>query len=151
VANANNDVDLDNNGYGSPNSDIKSGIVTLTSGGEPMDDGDPVSCYFDYDGSGNNTVDFGFFNPNVMAVFEHENETSVQLFPNPVRNELTIETNLMVYQIELVDSFGRVLRTIQPTKSAYTIDTSALPEGLYFIKVLDMKNGILKVQKIVKE
>jgi hypothetical protein len=64
VANADNDVDLDNNGFGSPFSDIMSGIVTLTSGGEPLNDGDPFDCYFDYDASGNNTVDFGFFDPN---------------------------------------------------------------------------------------
>ena len=64
VSNADNDVDLDNNGFGSPFSDIMSGIVTLTSGGEPLNDGDPFDCYFDYDASGNNTVDFGFFDPN---------------------------------------------------------------------------------------
>jgi len=68
VANANNDVDLDNNGRGSSNSDIKSGIVTLTDGGEPLNDGDPYSCYFDYDASGNNTVDFGFYNPDITMV-----------------------------------------------------------------------------------
>jgi hypothetical protein len=151
VANANNDVDLDNNGNGSAHTDIKSGIVTLACGEEPLDDGDPFSCYFDYDASGNNTVDFGFYNPNIMTVFEPDNAHSIQIFPNPVRNELTIETDLMGYQIELVDCFGRVLRTIHPTKSAHTIDTSALPEGLYFIKVLDRNNGLLTVQKIVKE
>jgi hypothetical protein len=151
VANANNDVDLDNNGYGSALTDIKSGIVTLTCGEEPLDDGDPFSCYFEYDASGNNTVDFGFYNPNLLTVFEPDNEHAIQIFPNPVRNELTIETNLMVYQIELVDSHGRVLRSIQPTKSVHKINTSALPEGLYFIKVLDMKNRLLTVQKIVKE
>lgn len=62
--NANNDQDLDNNGYGSPFSDIMSGVITLSSDGEPLGDGDPFNCYFNYDASGNNTVDFGFFNPN---------------------------------------------------------------------------------------
>ena len=66
VSNANNDIDFDNNGYGNPFTDIMSGIVTLTSDGEPLNDGDPYNCYFDYDASGNNSVDFGFFNPNMI-------------------------------------------------------------------------------------
>ncbi|MBT3242209.1 MAG: T9SS type A sorting domain-containing protein [Bacteroidetes bacterium] len=151
VANANNDVDLDNNGYGSRNTDIKSGIVTLTDGDEPLDDGDPFSCYFDYDASGNNTVDFGFYNPEITKVVELANENSIQIFPNPVLNELTIEANLSLYQIEIFDSFGRIHRTIYPSRSAHTIDTSTLPKGLYFIKVLNKTNSILKVQKIVKQ
>ncbi|MEA1876334.1 MAG: sialate O-acetylesterase [Bacteroidota bacterium] len=152
VANANNDVDLDNNGSGSPNTDIKSGIVTLTDGGEPLDDGDPFSCYFDYDASGNNTVDFGFYNPEIMGIENTlANENSIQMFPNPVRNELTIEANLSLFQIEVFNSFGRIIRTIHPTESAYTIDTSTLPKGLYFIKVSDKTNSLLKVHKIVKQ
>ncbi len=151
VANANNDVDLDNNGYGSPNTDIKSGIVTLTNGGEPLDDGDPFSCYFDYDGSGNNTVDFGFYNPNVMAVFEYENEASVQLFPNPARNEITIEADFPLHQIEVIDSYGRILQTIQPAQTIQKIDTSTLSPGYYFIKVLNRNNGIIKVLKFLKQ
>jgi hypothetical protein len=66
-ANADNDVDFDNNGFGNPFTDIMSGIVTLRSGEEPLNDGDPFNCYFAYDASGNNTVDFGFYNPNVTA------------------------------------------------------------------------------------
>jgi hypothetical protein len=65
ISNANNDVDLDNNGYGIPFTDIMSGIVTLTTDEEPINDGDPFNCYFDYDASGNNSIDFGFFNPNI--------------------------------------------------------------------------------------
>ena len=64
--NANNDQDFDNNGFGGPFSDIMSGIVSLTSEGEPLGDGDQFNCYFDYDASGNNTIDFGFFNPQFI-------------------------------------------------------------------------------------
>lgn len=152
VSNADNDVDFDNNGSGNPFSDIMAGIVTLTSGEEPLDDGDPFNCYFDYDASGNNTVDFGFFNPNIMGIENtNANENWIQIFPNPVLNELTIEANLSLYQIEIFDSFGRIHRTIYPTESALTIDTSTLPKGLYFIKVLDKTNSKLMVQKIVKQ
>ena len=67
VSNANNDTDLDNNGSGNPFTDIFAGIVTLTPDDEPLGDGDPFNCYFDYDASGNNTVDFGFYNPDYVS------------------------------------------------------------------------------------
>ncbi len=66
--NANNDVDFDNNGNGYPFTDIFSGIVTLTVDGEPLNDGDPTDGIFDLDPAGNNTVDFGFYNPNTNDV-----------------------------------------------------------------------------------
>ncbi|MAZ31317.1 MAG: hypothetical protein CMP57_04395 [Flavobacteriales bacterium] len=65
--NANNDQDFDNNGFGNPFTDIMSGVVTLSTDGEPLGDGDPFNCYFDYDASGNNSVDFGFYNPNLPS------------------------------------------------------------------------------------
>lgn len=68
VADANNDVDFDNNGSGNPFDDIFSGIVTLTVDGEPLNDGDPVDEVFNLDPAGNNSVDFGFYNPNVDDV-----------------------------------------------------------------------------------
>lgn len=67
VSNANNDVDFDNNGFGNPFTDIMAGVVTLTLDQEPLDDGDSYNCYFNYDASGNNTINFGFFNLDVVA------------------------------------------------------------------------------------
>jgi hypothetical protein len=152
VADADNDVDLDNNGFGDPFTDIMSGIVTLTSGDEPLNDGDPDDCYFDYDASGNNTVDFGFFNPDISSVNEESGrENRVQIFPNPVQNELTIKGNLSLYQIELLDAIGRIHRKSHPIGSTHTMDISSLPKGLYFVKILNKAKELLEVQKIVKQ
>jgi hypothetical protein len=153
VANANNDVDLDNNGFGDPFTDIMSGIVTLTSGEEPLDDGDPFNCYFNYDASGNNTVDFGFFNPDITSVNEDipVNHNWVQIFPNPVLNEFTIKGDLSLFQIELLDSFGRNILKINPTESEYIINISEIPPGLYYLRVLNKTNNLIEIQKIVKQ
>tara|TARA_B110000459_G_C16611457_1_gene496403 strand:- start:105 stop:3299 length:3195 start_codon:yes stop_codon:yes gene_type:complete len=77
IADADNDVDLDNNGFGASFTDIMSGIVTLSLGDEPLNDGDPFDCLFDYDGSGNNTVDFGFFNPNSTCFADLNNDNII--------------------------------------------------------------------------
>ena len=152
VANADNDVDLDNNGFGAPFTDIMSGIVTLTLDGEPLNDGDPFNCYFNYDASGNNTIDFGFFNPDITSVNQDilGNENWIQVFPNPVLNECTIKGNLNLDQIELFDSVGRMHQIIQPTGATYTIDISSLPKGLYILKVLNKANSLVEIRKIVK-
>ncbi len=153
-ANANNDEDLDNNGFGNPFSDIMSGIVTLTSDEEPLNDGDPFNCYFDYDASGNNTVDFGFYNPAVSTTDDDLSlaNQGVRFFPNPVLNELRIEGNLRVHRIEIYDSVGRILQTIdRKASSSLTIDMSLFPKGLYFVKALNQTNHHLTVQKIVKQ
>lgn len=152
VADADNDVDLDNNGFGEPFTDIMSGIVTLTLDGEPLDDGDPFNCYFDYDASGNNTVDFGFFNPDITSVNEAiGGENRLQFYPNPALNTFTIKGNLSGYQLELFDSMGQIHRTIHPSGLTHTADISDLPKGLYFVRVLNKGNYVVEVQKVVKQ
>lgn len=150
-ANANNDVDLDNNGFGNAFSDIMSGIVTLSSGEEPLDDGDPFNCYFNYDASGNNSVDFGFYNPTISAVNEDLSADNwIQIFPMPVLNEFTIKGNLNLYQLEIYDAVGRMLRKLNATESSPTVDVSSFPAGLYFVKAIDPVNHRSRVLKVVK-
>ena len=81
VENPDTNVDLDNNGFGPAGSDIKSGVIILKSGEEPLDEFDKNDCYFDFDSSGNNTVDFGFFDPNIIIAI-----TSSSLGTNLVEN-----------------------------------------------------------------
>ena len=151
-ANADNDIDFDNNGFGAPFTDIMSGIVTLTLDGEPLNDGDPFNCYFDYDASGNNTIDFGFFNPDITSIDEEiEPNLQVQLFPNPVQNIFTIVGTSNQYQIELSDSVGRIHRSISTNESTHTIDISSLPNGLYIVKILDGNNNLIDLKKVVKQ
>jgi hypothetical protein len=151
-ANADNDVDFDNNGFGNPYTDIMSGIVTLTLNQEPLNDGDPVNCYFDYDASGNNTVDFGFYNPKTSAAHEGlQDQDWVQIFPMPVQHEVTIKGNLSLYQIELYDSVGKMVQKIDSGKNTHTIDMSSFPAGLYFIKLTHQTNQRSKIHKIVKQ
>jgi len=151
VADANNDVDFDNNGSGGAFTDIMSGIISLTTDGEPLNDGDPFDCNFNYDAAGNNSVDFGFFDPDVILGIEEFNKNHIQVFPNPVLNELTIKDNLYLHQIKIFDVLGRTHRTINPTKETVTINVSTLPKGVYFISLMDAISNSLKVHKIIKQ
>lgn len=153
VSDANNDVDFDNNGFGNPFTDIMSGIVTLTLGGEPLDDGDPLNCYFDYDGSGNNSVDFGFFNPDITSDIEDELESSnwLQVYPNPVALTLIIEGKVERYEVELYDCLGQRVQKLKLHENITEIDVSSLPNGLYFLKARDKITQQSVIQKIIKQ
>lgn len=151
VANANNDVDGDNNGFGEPFTDITSGIITLTTEGEPLNDGDAFDCNFNYDAAGNNSVDFGFFDPDVILGIDDVSKNEIQMFPNPVINQLTIKGNLNLYQIKIFDVIGRIHRTINPINETETINISTLSKGIYFISLINETNNALKVYKIIKQ
>lgn len=152
-ANANNDVDADNNGFGNPFTDIMSGIVTLGKGEEPLNDGDPFNCYFNFDVNGNNTVDFGFYNPDVSSANEATNIGNewIQVFPMPVQNEFTIMGNSGTYQVGIYDSVGRMIRKIEYEGAAHTVDISSFPAGIYFAKVINQTNKFSKMLKVIKQ
>lgn len=56
-------------------------------------------------------------------------------FPNPVNDQLTIETNINVYQIILNDALGRQVYTQDVTSGTTNIDISSLTKGIYLITV----------------
>ena len=151
VANADNDVDFDNNGFGPAYSDIMSGIVTLTPDEEPLNDGDPEDCYFDYDGSGNNTVDFGFFNPNMTSVTMENGQVNwTYVYPNPASNQLTVKSSKTLRSIELFDAVGRMQQALSPEGNAQTMDVSSLPAGVYTLRLTAMEHGRIEIRRIVK-
>jgi hypothetical protein len=150
--NADNDVDGDNNGFGNPLSDIFSGIVTLTLDGEPLQDGDPINCYFDYDGSGNNSVDFGFYNPLVSSTNEGltNNEQNIKIFPNPVLNTFTIQSDISLHHIEITDAYGKLIQKMDTNDNSISVDVSTYPVGMYFIRTINKSRHHDKMFKIVK-
>jgi hypothetical protein len=59
-----------------------------------------------------------------------ENEINFSVYPNPVNEELTVNSNAGI--IKLTDLNGKVVLTKQH-KSISTVDVSTLPKGLYLI------------------
>lgn len=150
---ADNDVDFDNNGSGDPFTDIMSGIVTLGKGEEPLNDGDSFNCYFNFDANGNNTVDFGFYNPTLMSSHEDSGAEmdEIQLYPQPARNYFLIKGQLSgKCFLEIYDSFGRMLRSRSLNEAAPNIDISTLPAGLYWVKINNQTQGRSKILKLIK-
>jgi hypothetical protein len=152
VAEADNDVDGDNNGSGGAFTDIMSGIVTLTSGDEPLLDGDPFNCYFDYDASGNNTVDFGFYDPNFVSGSEDvvKEASLVKVYPNPTHDIVMLEGELSGYTLELRDGLGQLYKQWQTRGTRDRLDLSGLPRGIYFVHILEPNGQVKEMHKVIR-
>jgi aldose sugar dehydrogenase len=72
---------------------------------------------------------------------------NIHISPNPVKNELRIETDVVHERLELVDILGK---TVLNTNASKTLNLANFTEGVYFLRFLG-KNGELKaVKKVVK-
>ncbi len=70
---------------------------------------------------------------------------TVNLFPNPVENQLEIVHGEQGTLISLLDATGRTLRKVLTKRGRTTLDITSLPSGLYFIR---LENG--KMHRIIK-
>ena len=80
------------------------------------------------------------------------NENCISVYPNPLKNEMTISGLSITDQITIFDMMGRKMETWIIAKDGNnTFNTTTLPTGVYIIRVLD-KNGNVKaklpIQKI---
>lgn len=81
----------------------------------------------------------------------------VQVYPNPFRNEVTIEFMLNSaanYTLRLIDNLGGTLKSIplsgQVGYNAQTLQTNNLPAGMYFLQLTDNVGRLVKTMRIVK-
>lgn len=72
------------------------------------------------------------------------NKTTLQVSPNPTSSFLTVDAGKKskgIREIQIVDKFGIVRKVVRSagTQTLVKIKVSALPAGLYFVKVFDGK------------
>jgi ribosomal protein L32 len=73
---------------------------------------------------------------------------SIKIYPNPVKNELIIDRGqLTINSVEIIDLSGKTIFQFNELRNQ--INVSALPRGIYFVKV-ETDKGIV-TQKFVKE
>ena len=71
-------------------------------------------------------------------------EGSVQVYPNPSEGRLTIRTTeATTVPVKLVNMQGQVLLQTQLAKGQVQLDVSALPKGLYLVKVGEYSERII--------
>ncbi|OYU85186.1 MAG: secretion system protein Por [Flavobacterium sp. BFFFF2] len=77
------------------------------------------------------------------------NDSSVVIYPNPAKQQLTITSAKTIDAIELMDVYGKKLVATQVHASETNLDVSSLSVGIYFVKVYS-ELGV-KIEKLVKE
>ncbi len=70
---------------------------------------------------------------------------------NSFSNPFVIEGGISDYTVEILDASENVIQAITPTTSKVSIDTSTLPAGLHFVRVVNTSNGMVSFQHIIKE
>jgi len=71
-------------------------------------------------------------------------DSKVTIAPNPVQNELTIDSEYDLSQAQVVDAAGRLLQTIDITAPQQSMNVSDLPEGVYTLLLTSDQGTIEK-------
>jgi Leucine-rich repeat (LRR) protein len=85
-------------------------------------------------------------NPCFVGLNEY-NLSNFNIYPNPVLNQITIDTELAISNVSISDLTGKTITIIN--KKRKLLDVSPLPSGIYFIKIITEENTITK--KFVKQ
>ena len=68
------------------------------------------------------------------------------IYPNPVENELFIETEMIVEEIAIYDVYGRqtMCQQVNETTSQQVVDVADLKAGVYFVKIVTDNGEVVK-------
>lgn len=80
-----------------------------------------------------------------LATAENSKRSKLDIYPNPVSSNFTINTNENIVSVEVYDSLGRKVQNLGKEK---THNVERLPKAVYFIKVKTEKNEY--IEKIIK-
>lgn len=96
------------------------------------------------------TVSFGTLNTTGVGTLAPSN-VSLYAYPNPVKNEVTIELGGMyngAAHVEITDMTGKLVKTVVMEDGRVTIQTIGWAPGLYFVKYMDRQNtAVTKISK----
>jgi len=84
---------------------------------------------------------------NPVGVTDPALHGEISIFPNPAKDEVTVNANQSVTLV-LSSVDGKVL---SKTANATRISVSMLPAGLYLVGIYDSKGQLLSMQKLTKE
>ncbi|MFT5184870.1 MAG: hypothetical protein ACI84C_002005 [Flavobacteriales bacterium] len=85
-----------------------------------------------------------------VGVAELENNVNVNIYPNPMMDELTIDSDINQGKIELLDAQGRLVLSQELNGSKTTLDTSHLPSG-HYTWTLNSNKVLVASGKVIKQ
>jgi hypothetical protein len=86
-----------------------------------------------------------------------ESVSTVQVYPNPVREQLTINWTATPghrYQVQIINAGGQTLfrsAVLSPGTEGFTYRRTSVPPGIYLVKLIDTDNGQTVVSRVLFE
>lgn len=136
-------IDLVPNGEGYILFSIKS-LESLQIGDSVMSYAD---IYFDYNYPITTNEELSIF--EVLGIKDLSSETKVEVYPNPVKNQLNIQSDDLIISVAIFDQSGRIIHTSLVNKIQTTQNLSKISTGIYYLKLNTSKGTYYK--KIIKE
>lgn len=90
------------------------------------------------------------FSCDLFAAIEEASLSSIDIFPNPTSDRLSIKSEMIVQQVILFDALGNEVHTEKWSKYEGSIDVNSLPKGLYFLELVT-KTGKIELRKVMIE
>lgn len=75
--------------------------------------------------------------------------SSVKMYPNPVKNTLTVEANSEIQRVSVYNILGQEVMKASPKSNTATLQTNELQKGVYMVTT--EIDGKLSTSKVVKE
>jgi hypothetical protein len=87
----------------------------------------------------------------ITAIKEIKLPAGIKIIPNPSNDKITISSSAItgITQLSIFNASGEKVIERQLTDTETQIDISALPRGVYFLRVKDEK--MVEVEKIIKQ
>lgn len=110
--------------------DDDDGDLVLTKDEDYNGNGDPID-----DDTNNNTIP-DFLDEDVALSVTDYTQVEVSMYPNPVQNRFTIESNIAFAKAELVNLHGQVVYLLEtPLQLQSQLDVSTISSGVYFVRL----------------
>lgn len=110
-----------------------------------------LNCYWDDSLSGPPCPQIEWFDH--LNTKELESKPSLEFFPNPAQNKITINCSTKEGILQLTSLQGNVLRQIHivPKQESYSIQMNDLAAGIYLLRLENASGEVLRMEKVVKQ
>lgn len=83
------------------------------------------------------------------GISENIKENNISVYPNPADSKVSIEADLEIGQITLINNLGEIVLSQSVNGQATQLDIIRLSEGFYLMKI-EFRNNQVMVKKIIK-
>lgn len=73
---------------------------------------------------------------------------NIHIYPNPAKDIVTITSNTIIKEIEIINKVGQILQKKKPNLNKQSMNFSLFPKDTYIIKTL-LDNGKIEVQQLI--